>query len=173
MYQHQQKPNFMKETTVILFIFFLFLGCKNPHIKKDFSDKIQELVLSENKIGQEYKFNIKQNRGLLEYSLVYIGGLKMKNDSIKFLWKTILSGNDSPQANCWICIYNNNGEKLGTYYVGGDSYELPKIKNKTLIFDYIIGCNQTTTISFKDSIPKEIFINCTEKGGDIYSFQTN
>jgi hypothetical protein len=57
------------------------------------------------------------------------------------------------------------------YSVGGSSSLPKKIDTSNLIFDYQDKyCNQKTIINFMDSIPQQIFINCTEKGGDLYSF---
>jgi hypothetical protein len=168
----------MKTTTIILLIFFLFLGCNNPNkklIKKDFLDKIQELVLSENKIDQEYFFKVMLKNKVLEYRITYIGNvINTQKDSLKFVTTNIYSGNyeDSKGGDAIIWIYNSNNQKMGYYYIGGAiKTPLKIIKNNLFLPIQNTNCNQTTTISFKDSIPKEIFINCTEKGGDLYNFR--
>jgi len=68
-------------------------------------------------------------------------------------------------------LYNKQDDFLGMYQAGS-SYSLPNgIEKDKLVFNYKEGdCNQTTAISFLDSIPKQIFINCTKDGGDLYSF---
>lgn len=172
--QSHKTSGSIKQTINLLFVLLFVLGCDNLNKRpmvKDFSDKIQELVLSENIKGKEYSFNIDESKNTLEYNLVYIGDLTVKNEKNKVLYETILSGNnDSPQLNSYLIIYDNQNNRLGVYYIG--SLEIPKIQNNGLFFKYEGGeCNQTTTISFKDSIPKEIFINCTEKGGDLYKFE--
>lgn len=160
----------MRNVAIMLFIYLLLLGCNNVE-KKEFKDKIEEIVLEENVIGKEYGFNINDNNFIHEYKLVYIGNLNVKNNVNKVLYLTELSGiKDSPQANSYLIFYDNQNKKVGLYYIG--STDIPTIQNNGLFFKFEGGeCNQTTTISFKDGIPKEIFINCTEKGGDLYKFE--
>lgn len=139
---------------------------------KDFGQKIQELVLSENAIGQEFIFRINKSPNILEYHITYLGNLnKLKH---KVLYYEVLSGNeDSPQLNCYISFFDTQGLKIGKFYIG--SLGMPELKSDNLFFKQIDGyCNQITTISFRDGIPQKIFIHCKEeKGemfGDFYSF---
>ena len=71
-------------------------------------------------------------------------------------------------------LYNSDDHKIGKYYVGG-VYELPaRLEGNNLIFDYRNDrCNRKTSINFHDSIPNEIFINCTPTGGDSYKLDTS
>ena len=174
----QQIINIMKETVSMLCIFFLFISCKNQDnkvIQKDFSDKIQELVLSENKIGQEYFFKILLRDQVLEYKIVYLGDIENnKEGNLKFIVSTIYSGNyeDSKRANSRVFIYTKNNDKKGYYYIGGVLKAPLEIKESDLYLPIQnSNCDESTMISFKDSIPKEIFINCTKAGGDFYNFE--
>lgn len=166
-----------------VFISFLLLinlsnSCNNKpvsFVQKEFSDKILDVVLSENKIDQEYCFEVTQKSGTLKYCIVNIGKLKGNDGDIVFLLNTVLSGTNSPSANSYIYLFSQSGIKLGYYYVGCALNILPKLRNDSLVFQYDDSeCNQTTSIGFKDSIPKTIFIRCKEDSinvsGDEYEF---
>jgi hypothetical protein len=166
----------------ILYTQFLLLasiGCNNtqpiekPIQADDYYEKCRKLVLSENKIGQEYFFKITKKE-VDEFTLTYLGNIKTaKGDTIKFLNAVNYFGQyeDSKRANGAVLLYNKQDDFLGMYQVGS-LYSLPNgIEKDKLVFNYKEGdCNQTTAISFLDSIPKQIFINCTKDGGDLYSF---
>lgn len=157
-------------------LIFAIFGCENqqPSDILDFEDKCKQLVLSENKVGQEYFFKVLSKKEVLEYYITYLGALENKSiGQIKFLNSVICTGmyEDSKRASGSVILYNSNNDFLGMYQIGGASAVPSKIENTNLIFSYNDeSCNQTTSISFKDSIPQQIFINCTEKGGDLYSF---
>ena len=157
-----------------------FIGCDNPKnsvenivSKDDYYDKCRKIVLSENKIGQEYFFKLTKKE-IDEFTLTYLGNIKTKKgDTLKFLNAVNYFGNyeDTKHANGLVYIYNAQNKIIGNYYVGGALGIPTKIEGSNLIFSYDDeNCNQKTAINFLDSIPKQIFINCTEKGGDLYSF---
>jgi hypothetical protein len=137
----------------------------------DYYEKCRRLVLSENAIGQEYIFKISKQQ-IDELHVSYLGYVKTnKGDTLKFLNSINLFGQyeDSKRANGAVMLYKD-GDLVGAYYVGGELEVPSRIENGNLIFDYNnSSCNQKTSISFKDSIPKQIFVTCTEKGGDIYN----
>lgn len=167
----------MKNIICALFCFFTLQTCnysKPIQKQKDFSDKIQEIVLSENKIGQEYFFKVMLKKEVLEFRITYLGTIKTEQgDSLKFINSTIYSGlyEDSKRANCRVFIYDAENIKKGYYYVGGAWDNPSKIEGNNLIFSFNNErCNQTTSINFGGGIPKEFFINCTKDGGDLYDF---
>lgn len=133
------------------------------------------MVLSENRIGQEYVFKIKKKE-VDEFTLTYLGGIKTsKGDTLKILNAINYFGlyEESKRANGFVFIYDGKNQRVGRYYVGGASSVAAKVEDNNLVFSYHDeSCNQTTSISFLDSIPQQIFVNCTEKGGDLYSFST-
>ena len=62
----------------MLAIIILLLGCDNSEQKekeKDFLYKTQDLVLSENKVNQEYFFKIMLKNKVAEYSTIYLGNI--------------------------------------------------------------------------------------------------
>jgi len=171
----------------ILYIFLITIcyNCKEftsdskNEDKKDFRCGLEELVLKERKKGEIYflKEPISDD-GVLEFKLAYLGNVQSKKMDLMFLLTTTYTGlyQDSKRASSNIVLYTNNLERLGQYYISGDFQELPIIENNNLIFTNKLNyCNQTTQISFKDSIPQEIFIHCKEENGqmfgDVYSFE--
>jgi hypothetical protein len=181
MQKHQLRPIIkMMKSFVITTLGLILFGC-NSHkdsgkINRDFADKVQELVLSENKIGQEYFFKVILKNEVLEYRVTYLGDIiNKRGDTLKFLTSIIYSGlyEDSKRANSKLFVYDGNNEKKGFYYIGG-ALDIPSgIENGNLVFAFNNErCNQTTRISFIDSIPSEIFIGCTESGGDLYEFRS-
>ncbi len=97
---------------------------------------------------------------------------------LKFVTFTVLSGiyEDCKRAASAIYLYNENNSLLGSYYDGAAFEILPSVVNDTLIIQHKSNdCNQTTRISFKDSIPQEIFILYKEENGkmfgNLYNFE--
>jgi hypothetical protein len=151
-------------------------SCENqqPVKKLDFDGKCEQLVLSENKIGQEYLFKVISKKEILEYYITYLGEIENKSISkIKFLNCVVYTGlyEDSKRASGAVILYNSNNDFLGMYQIGGASAVPSKVEGSNLVFSYNDeSCDQTTSINFLDSIPKQIFINCSKDGGDLYSF---
>ncbi len=172
----------IRKSFLFCLLIFLYSCQRNKTeepVKQDFTTGIRQLVLNQNEKGQEYFFKLMKPKEVLEYKVTYIGNAHSKSDGeLKFIAYTILSGlyEDSKRANSSIYLYKENGVLLGSYYVGGGFEILPSVVNDTLIiqnkFNY---CNQTTRISFSDSIPQEIFIGCKEENGkmygDLYNFK--
>lgn len=156
----------------------MLISCNNSEKKlkeKDFLEKTQDLVLSENNVNQEYFFKMMLKNTVIEYSTTYLGNIiNNKNDTLKFITTNIYSGNydDSKGGDAIISIYNSKNQRKGYYYIGGAIKKSFKIvKNNLYLPIQDSTCNQTTILNFKDSIPKEIFINCTERGGDLYKYE--
>lgn len=169
----------MKKTVYIFYVtcFFLISCQEKKHVvkKDDFPGKINKLVLSENKVDQEFYFKHPYlNGSTIEYIIVYLGDIKTSDGKqLKFLKKVVLTGpyEDSKRGGCTVDIYDDSNEKIGHYYVGGIGDGPQKIENDNLVFSYNNDrCDQTTKISFKDSIPGQIFISCTKGGGDVFTF---
>jgi hypothetical protein len=156
--------------------------CKQLHDIEDFYKKFEELIISEGKIFKQIEPN-----EILEYNTVYLGNVDNLNmGKLDFIYSVVYSGHYwftdtkkieySKHANPRNAIYNNN-KRLGHYYTGWAFTITPIILNDELIISYNEdeGCNQTTRISFKDSIPQMIFIHCKEENGkmygDIYNFE--
>ncbi|MCS3798929.1 hypothetical protein [Niastella sp. OAS944] len=163
----------------LLIVVTIFYSCQQPSSsnisRKDFKDKIFDIVLSENNINQEYCFEKIDSINNTKYCLVNIGSIKTKHTEYVFILNTVLSGSKSVMANSYINIFDLKGNKVGYYYAGGAFQNLPKIQGSNLIFQNNINCGRSTSISFKDSIPQSIFIQCGDiEGkmyGDVYKFE--
>lgn len=168
----------MRIKLLIVGLCFCF-ACNNPKpivtqpSRDDFYEKCRKLVLSENQPGQEYFFS-RKIKGVDEISITYLGNvITTKKDTLKILNSVNFSGQleYGKHGNGNVFIYDSQSKRIGFYYVGAAWAVPSKIEEGSLIFNYANeSCNQSTSISLKDSIPKQIFINCTEKGGDLYSF---
>jgi hypothetical protein len=139
--------------------------------ESDFHEKCRQLVLNENRINQNYYFK-KNGQDIDELSITYIGVIYKENGEVYKIMNSIYYFGlyeDSKRVNSAIMIYNKLNEFIGMYNVDESNLIATRIENNNLIFDYKNQkCNQKTIIFLKDSIPNKIFINCTEKGGDIY-----
>lgn len=166
----------MKKLMYIILI-TLFTNCSSnisKNDKYDLSDRANLLALNENVIGLEYIIKKALKDEIEEYHVKYLGKIKKSNGScLKFITNVLYCGKntDSPHANAALYVYNDKNIELG-YYSLGPIWSLPsKIVANNLVFDYSDSyCNQKTIINFQDSIPSQIYIKCTEKGGDIYVF---
>lgn len=160
------------------------VGCLQPkeeqEIPKSFDKGMEELILQNKKVGIEYYVKINMSKEILEYKMTYLGNIDNKTKGrLDLLYSTIYTGlyEDSKKANSIIAIYQDK-KRLGQYYVGGGFNKIPIIFRNEIIISYNDdNCNQTTRISFKDSIPNKIYINCKENNGkmfgDLYNFEEN
>lgn len=168
----------MKSVVFLSIITLIFVtGCiskKHKEKEDDFESKINKLVLSENKIGQDFFFKAPVSKGVLEYKITYLGTITTsRGENLLFLNNVVFSGlsEDSKRASCTVNIYDSNKEKIGYYYVGGVIDAPQRVEGSGLVFNYNNErCNQSTVINFKDSIPHQIFVSCTKDGGDLYTF---
>lgn len=161
-----------------MILLFSFQSCmKNERVKtqlnKDFPEKCRELVLKENAIGEKYIFKVTGN-SVNEFDVTYLGHINtIEHDNLHILNVSSYFGNqeDSKRGTGLLYIYNDKYENLGYYNLGNVSALPSYIKNNLIVFDYNNeDCDGRTEISLVDSIPSEIFVNCSDKGGDIYVF---
>lgn len=163
----------------LFFSFFLFASCVNKtHSQKEedtFEEKINKLVISENKMRQEYFFKVMLVKEVLEYRITYLGKIKTRQgNELKFLNNTIYAGlyEDSKRASTTVNIYDSDNKRIGFYYVGGPMDAPSRLEGSNLIFSFNNEeCNQTTSINFSDSIPQQIFVSCTKNGGNLWTFE--
>ncbi|MBI3234272.1 MAG: hypothetical protein HYZ42_09565 [Bacteroidetes bacterium] len=167
----------MKLIITVLVTSFFLVNCvtKKDNGKEDgFEEKINKLVISEDKIGLEYFFKVIQANGVLEFRVTYLGKVKTrKNKELLFINNTVFTGlyEDSKKASTVTCIYDDNYNKIGQYFVGGPMDAPNRIEKSKLIFDFNNSeCNQMTSIDFSDSIPHQIFVSCTKEGGNLWVF---
>lgn len=164
----------MRNIPIIILILFFLVSCKTQQLKSlELGDKILELVLSEHNLGQEYSLKVNTKENVLEYSITYLGKINSKQyGDLHLLNKITFSGysQDTKKAISTIQIYNDQ-KKLGFYFIG-PIWDLPlRVQDTDLIFELNShDCTEITVISFKDSIPKEFFVQCNKEYGDVYKF---
>lgn len=175
----------MKNFFLSLFI-ISFTSCNKPDLQQNDKNKITEakldyyercrlLVLEQRILNQDFGFT-KKGKDIDEQVIKYLGNIiTSKKDTLKILNSVHYTGvyEDSKRGNGQVYIYNSLNKLLGFYNLGSASAVPNSIDNKGLIFKYDNdNCNQTTKISLRDSIPKQIFVQCTKEGGDIYNLET-
>lgn len=130
-------------------------------------------MLHKNVVGKEFIFKAKGNS---ETRLRYLVCIKTKKgETLKFLNSIYLFGlyEDAKRATCQLLIYDRRNRYLGNYYVGGVWYLPDRLEKAKLIFLPYKDCDQKTTISFENGIPKQIYILCKGKEGDVFTFSGN
>ncbi|AEV98529.1 hypothetical protein A4D02_21745 [Niastella koreensis] len=141
---------------------------KAPH--KDWST-----VLTRNKVGKKYVFDRSKKGQYNQTELTYLGKIKTNDGRIfKVVTSTVFFGN-SPAATNKVVVFNSKNQYVGNYAFGAD-FNLPKkIVNNELVFDHkdtggLCDPSVVNRISFEDGLPKQMFVECRNKQGDLYSF---
>jgi len=158
-----------------LLIFFLST-ISNLFGQIAFQKKVQK-VLTTNKIDKPYSFDESSKKdGYNETILTYLGTVNSGSGRIfkVITYKSIWGPNYHTSGR--IYIFNDKNKYVGQYHLG-DALDLPiKLQNGSLIFTNVDNPNcdkkLITTISFKKGLPKNIFIKCKGKYGDLYSFSS-
>lgn len=138
---------------------------------------LEKEVLQKQVKNKVFRFEDFSTESILRYEVTYLGSLTTDSDKqLHFLFLVTYSGlyEDAIRCNSSIVVYNNN-TKIGDYYIGGLYTIKPKIKDDILIITPNgEDCDTVSTISFREGIPQEIFLKCTENGnqinGDTYTF---
>ncbi|WP_077415266.1 hypothetical protein [Chryseobacterium sp. JV274] len=167
-------------------IVILFTSCNKSDLQQNSKNKVIEtkldyyercriLVLEQNALNQYFGFT-KKGKEIDEQVVTYLGNIiTSKKDTLKILNSVHYTGiyDDSKRGSGKVYIYTVHNKLLGFYNLGSADAVPSNVENKELIFKYNNeSCNQTTKISLKDSIPRQIFIQCTKEGGDIYNLET-
>ena len=137
-------------------------------------NKNRQTVLRHNKVGKTYIFDCSKKDQYDSTELTYLGTMKTKNGRV---FKIIISRwywGHGPRATSRIVVFNDQNRYLGNYYVGM-TYDLPcRIENNLLVFDNKNreGCDAAivTRLSFANGLPRQFFLECKDKMGDVYSF---
>lgn len=159
----------------ICLLFFSCFGCNNANKvieePRDVIDGLEAILIRENKTNTKVTFEMNDSLEILKSASVYLGSCV--NGDLALVSRGVLSGNrTSPHFNAYLNVYSRAGLKMGSYYFG--SNDSLKLVDDNLIIYGNGDCDQTTQISFRDSLPKEIFVRCNEENGkvqgDIYAF---
>ena len=153
---------------LILFSLLVFNGYNQVSPNKD-----RQSVLLNHKIGKTFVFDRSKKRYTNRTDITYLGKLRTNDGRVFKVLNCVYLFGLSADANCKIVLFNNRNQYLGYYYVGGVDNLPSKIVNNALVFDNRDpNCDKTiiTRICFAGGLPKEFFIECKNKMGDIYSF---
>jgi hypothetical protein len=167
------KQNQMKQL-ILQFTFLFSFGFSFAQVNPT---KAYRLVLERNNIGKEYSFGRKIETDYDSLVLIYLGkATTQKGRVLKILTSRWYWGM-SPRATSRIIVFNQKNQYLGDYYLTM-TYDIPdKIEDNSLVFsnkpDSDCIPNLITKVSFKRGIPKQFFLRCKNKYGDIYSFKQN
>lgn len=139
-------------------------------------DKNRQAVLRHIKVGKTYIFDCSKKDDHNRTELTYLGKLKTRNGRV---FKIVISRwywGLASRATSRIVVFNDQNKYLGNYYVGM-TYDLPcRIENNSLIFENKSreGCDAAivTRLSFAKGLPRQFFLECKDKMGDIYQFST-
>lgn len=137
-------------------------------------DAIRQTVLSKNIVNKEYTFGKWNENGGTETHLKYLGTVKTKaGEKFKIITSSLHWGL-SHHATSKILIYTASNKYYGRYPVYGLTDLPEKLENGFLIFTNIderdCDKNIITKVDFRNELPKEFFITCKGKDGDLYYF---
>lgn len=138
--------------------------------------EIRQQVLEKDFIDSLFVFGKWTEAGETETRLRYLGEISTTDGRIFKIMNSIWFWGFSRRATSRLLIFDDNNQYLGNYRFGSP-YELPdKLENGCLIFKNFdnINCDKKiiTKVDFTLGLPKEIFIKCKGKYGDIFKFDT-
>ncbi|CAM3627966.1 hypothetical protein [Flavobacterium chungbukense] len=161
----------MIKRTIIIKLFFVLLtmGVSELGYAQVNDENIRLEVLRKNRIGKEYVFGKWNDKGGTETSLTYLGILKTNKGRTYKIMNYIWTWGMSCRSTSRILVFNGKNQYLGNYYAPRES-NLPKeIKDRILIFankDHECDKKIISKISFKNGLPKEIYVACKNVYGD-------
>ncbi|RXK81459.1 hypothetical protein [Filimonas effusa] len=139
-------------------------------------EKCRLQALTEKQRDKSYFFSIKKKGTAIdEIAVKYLGDIvTTAKDTLRIVNAINYAGpsEGARRATGRVFIYDVTSRLIGSYYLGGADGVPVKVENGAMVFKYNdVSCDKTTTISFRDSIPKMIYIKCTAHGGNIYHFE--
>lgn len=170
----------MRNIMTILFVFSI-ISCqktieKPKKIEKPLNEfeKLELEVLMENNIGKVFTYDFTNNIECNKSKIIYLGIVNVAGFDYKMLTRFLVTG-ESCRGSSSIKIYDLENKYFGEYPVGMPEDLPDELKEDKLIFsqkDTQCFKRKNYVISLKNEFPKQIFIPCTESGGDLYSFVT-
>ena len=171
---------------LIIAILFLSLnscqkhdGSKKDSVKKsekplDKFEKTELQVLEESNVGKVFVYDFTHNTDCKKSKIKYLGIVNVSNIEYKIMTSFLVTG-ESCRGSSSIKIYDLENNYFGEYPVGLPEDLPDELKEDKLLFsqkDTQCSRRKNYTISLEKELPKEIFIPCTESGGDLYSLVT-
>ncbi len=137
-------------------------------------NKDRQVVLRYNKVGKTYVFDRSKKDDHNRTEITYLGKLKTKKGRVLKILISRWYWGLSPRATSRIVMFNDKNQYLGNYRMTM-TYDLPsKIENNALVFENKTkeDCDPSivTRVSFTNRLPRQFFVACKNKLGDIYGF---
>ncbi len=169
----------MKNLTTLVLLLTLIScqkngGEKKSEVKLDEFQKKELQVLIADSPGKEFVFDFTHNKGCNKSKIKYLGIVNVSNREYKVLTSFLVTG-ESCRGSSSIKIYDLENNYFGEYTVGMPEDLPEELKEDKLFFsqkDTECYRRKNYTISLEKELPKNIFIPCTESGGDLYSLST-
>lgn len=145
-----------------------------PLNEASYYEKCRRLVLKEKNRKIVYHFKVEKQDSIYSFNMKYLGSIRIKRVGLVHFINyryhySFFKGNS--RGDGLLYLYNSKHILIGCYRVGGSNLLPSKIEKKSIVFIYKNKyCNETTKISFKDSIPNQIFVKCKGDYGDFYGF---
>jgi hypothetical protein len=156
--------------TTILSLTFILIDIS---VSGQVNDQNIRQVLEKSIIDSQFIFGKWTENGETETHLKYLGHVKTKSGQTYKIINSSWFWGLSHRATSRILIFNGRNRYVGNYYLTM-TYDLPvKLRNGKLIFNNIDNdCNKelTTVINLLNGLPKQFFLKCKNKYGNIYRF---
>jgi len=158
----------------ILFLALFFAFTVKGQVK---GNELRQQVLEKDLIDSLFIFGKWTESGQTETHLKYLGTVTTKDRRVFKIMNSCWFWGLARHATSRILIFNDKNQYLGNYKLGM-TYDLPdKLENGELIFTNMDNeeCDKEliTKVDFANGLPKEFFIKCKGKFGDIYSFSND
>ncbi len=166
----------MRKRKILIKMFFILMILGIPEFgnAQVNDENIRLKVLRKNVVGKEFVFGKWNEKGGTETSLTYLGSLKTDKGKTYKIMRYVWTWGLSYRSTSRILIFNSKNQYLGNYYISTES-DLPKeIKNGILVFNNTDSeCDKKifSKISFKNGLPKKIFVECKNGYGNSYEFE--
>ncbi|KAF2329517.1 hypothetical protein [Flavobacterium ginsenosidimutans] len=160
----------MRKRKILIKIFFILMTLGIPQFgNSQINDEnIRLKVLHKNVVGKEFVFGKWSEKGGTETSLTYLGILKTNKGRTYKIMNYIWTWGMSYRSTSRILVFNDKNQYLGNYYAPTESSLPKKIKDGILIFankDHKCDKKIISKISFKNGLPKEIYVACNNTYG--------
>jgi hypothetical protein len=161
------------QTTFLSFTFMLAVISSKGQVN---DETIRQQVLEKGIVDSLFIFGKWTENGGTETHLKYFGQLKTKSRQTFKIINSIWLWGLSHRATSRLLVFNNKNQYVGNYYMTTTSDLPDKLQNGRLIFSNTDDqdCDKTliTIIDLTKGLPRQFFIKCKGKSGDIYNFST-
>jgi hypothetical protein len=140
-------------------------------------NELRQQVLKKDLIDSLFVFGKWTESGQTETHLKYLGTVSAADGRVFKIMNSVWFWGLSHHATSRILIFNDKNQYLGNYKLGV-IYDLPdKLENGELVFTNLDNenCDKEliAKVNLAKGLPKEFFIKCKGKFGDIYIFSSD